>query len=109
MPEQTRYRITFDRIGRTHDVAPLDVTLEGPIDLHPSRLAEAIYDYARPKLASREVDVDVTLSEDDNTGTGTIFCGMHSGGSFTITIVEVEHGPAETVVLASGDRPSDRA
>jgi hypothetical protein len=71
----TSYRVTFERIGRDHDVAPL-VTVATSAD----ELAEVIYDYARPRLRSRDVDVYVDLEKQS----GGILCGFNSGGTFTI-------------------------
>jgi hypothetical protein len=69
------YRATFDRIGRRHDVP--DLSVDGSAD----RIAEQVYRYARPKLASRDVEVAVDLED----MSGTIFCGMQVGGHFTLT------------------------
>lgn len=81
----TSYRITFDRIGRSHGVAPLDVDVpDEPDATHPDRIAEAVFDYARPHLRSTEVDVHVTIDGQTREGNGFISCGFHSGGRFTI-------------------------
>jgi hypothetical protein len=69
------YRVTFSRIGRNHDVPPL-VTVASSAD----ELAEVIYDYARPHLRSRDVEVYVDLEKQN----GGILCGFNSGGMFTI-------------------------
>jgi len=70
------YIVTFDRIGRSHDVKPLHCHgIDGP-----NHLAEAVYHYARPHLLSRDVDVVVDLG----AMRGSIFCGVQSGGSFEI-------------------------
>lgn len=69
------YRIEFERIGRTRAVAPLTGVAESDVDI-----AEAVYRHARPHLRSREVVVAVDLEE----MRGTIICGFHSGGTFTI-------------------------
>jgi hypothetical protein len=69
------YLATFDRISRNHNVAPL--TVSGDADA----IAEQIYRYAKPKVASRDVEVVVDLEEMK----GHIFCGMQVGGSFTLT------------------------
>jgi hypothetical protein len=70
------YRVSFARIGRQHDVAPLEVTVDGP-----NHLAKLIFDYARPRLGSREVEV--VLEED--MGSGWIFVGgFRTAGTFTI-------------------------
>lgn len=70
------YTVTFDRIGRNHDVAPLQATADDA-----DELAEAIYRYSRPHLSSRDVEVVVDLEQ----SRGSIFCGFNSGGRFTIT------------------------
>ena len=50
--------VTFERIGRDHDVPPLTVTWT---DVH--ELAAAIHAHARPHLRSRQFQVDVYLDE----------------------------------------------
>jgi hypothetical protein len=78
------YTCTFDRIGRDHNVDPLIVEADNLDNLDD--LAEHVYQYARPLLASR--DVDVVVGNDgpgEDTGHGHIFCGFHTGGTFTIT------------------------
>lgn len=70
------YLVTFDRIGRNHNVEPLNVQSDGP-----NHLAEQIYHYARPHLRSRDVDVVVDL----DAGSGHILCGFNNGGTFTVT------------------------
>lgn len=75
------YTCTFDRIGRNHDVAPLVVEADNLDDL-----AEHVYQYARPHLGSRYIDVVVgNDGPGEDTGRGHIFCGFHTGGTFTIT------------------------
>jgi adenylyl- and sulfurtransferase ThiI len=69
------YRVTFNRIGRNHHVAPLAVEAT-----NADTIAEAVYRYARPHLASRDVEVSVDLA----TGQGQIFCGFNNGGTFTV-------------------------
>ncbi len=68
------YRVTFDRIGRNHDVAPLIAKARDAAEL-----ADRIYKHARPHLRSQDVDVFVEL----DAGKGFIACGMHTGGNFT--------------------------
>lgn len=78
------YTCTFDRIGRKHDVAPLVVEADNLDDL-----AERVFQYARPHLMSR--DVEVVVGNDgpgEDTGRGHIFCGFNTGGTFTITSQE---------------------
>lgn len=73
------YVVTFDRVGRDHDVLPLRVS--GDAD----SLAEAIHAYVRPKLASREVRVYVDLGQ----MRGFIGVGVaHVGGEFTLAVAE---------------------
>jgi len=69
------YRATFDRISRDHHVASLEV--QGDADA----IAEQIFRYAKPRVASRDITVVVDLGK----MVGTIFCGFHVGGSFTLT------------------------
>jgi hypothetical protein len=73
------YRATFTRIGRNHTVPPL---VTGPV-ANGNELADLIYDYARPHLMSRCVDVAVDLDGLQ----GNIFCGFQSGGDFTLEAV----------------------
>lgn len=87
----TTFAVTFDRIGRRHDVPPLVTTVDvepGP-EYVPDRLACAIYDYARPFLRSSNVEVTVNLDGQTGEGNGFISCGFHSGGRFTIEPQEV--------------------
>lgn len=78
------YRVTFTRIGRTHDVPALLATADGP-----NHLADQILAYARPHLLSR--DVEVVFQEDMLSG--WIFCGFRTGGTFTIEQVAEIFGP----------------
>ncbi|MBM0274107.1 hypothetical protein [Micromonospora tarensis] len=80
--QATRYRVEFTRVGRNHNVPPLETD---PVD-GPNHLAEVIYRYATPHLRSREVDVVVDLTK----GTGYILCGWNNGGTFTVTRIGVE-------------------
>jgi len=67
--------VTFERIGRTHDVAPLRVAVKDA-----DELAERIYRHARPYLRSSDVQAVVDLAE----GRGFILCGFRNGGDFTV-------------------------
>lgn len=69
------YVATFDRIGRNHHVEPLNVT--GSADA----IAEQVYRYAKPKLASKDIEVVIDF---DELG-GTIFAGFHVAGHVTLT------------------------
>lgn len=64
--------ITAERVGRRHYLAPLTVECSDDLDA----IAEAVYRYARPHLASR--DVEVVADED---GTWTVFAGFRVGGN----------------------------
>lgn len=75
------YTVTFDRIGRKHDVAPLVVEADNLDDL-----AEHVFQYARPHLMSRDVEVVVSNGgPGEDSGRGVINCGWQLGGSFTVT------------------------
>ena len=69
------YRITFDRIGRNRNVAPM-IVKAGDAE----QLATYIHKHARPHLRSRDYDVFVDIDK----GAGFIACGMHTGGEFKI-------------------------
>lgn len=69
------YVATFDRIGRNHDVEPLNVA--GDADA----IAEQVFKYAYPKLMSRDVNVVVDLEQRE----ATIFAGFHVAGRATLT------------------------
>jgi len=64
----------FDRISRNHDVPDLAVSGDA------QAIAEQVYRYAKPKVASKDVEVVVDLAE----SRGTIYCGMQVGGSFVL-------------------------
>lgn len=72
------YRVTFDRIGRDRNAPELVATADGP-----NHLADLILSHARPFLGSR--DVSVAFEEDMRSG--WIFCGVRTGGTFTIEAV----------------------
>jgi hypothetical protein len=50
--------VTFERIGRRHDVEPLRL----PGHLDQDDVAEAVWDYARRFLGSREFEVNVRMA-----------------------------------------------
>jgi hypothetical protein len=69
------YRITFERIGRNHSVAALDVTTDTINDLEM-----AIFRHARPHLASKGIDVEI----DPHMTGGFVSCGGRNGGRFSL-------------------------
>lgn len=71
------YTVTFDRIGRNHDVPPAELSADGD----GSELADKVYDVARPHLGSREVEVYVNLEEMRGL---IVVGGFRPAGSFTI-------------------------
>lgn len=70
-----RWIATFDRIGRNHDIRPL------PVEGSWGEIADQIYDYARPHLASREIDIAI---HDDGTHGFIAVGGFRNGGNFTL-------------------------
>lgn len=72
----TTYLITFTRIGRNHNVAPLLARVRDA-----DHLAEVIHTYARPFLLSGDIEIVVNLDKQ----LGLIVSGFQSGGSFTVT------------------------
>ena len=68
------YVAKFDRISRNHDVPALAVS--GDAD----DIAEQIWRYARPKCASRDIDVSVDLDKMQ----ATIYAGWHVAGTATL-------------------------
>lgn len=78
------YRVSFDRIGRRHDVEPLTVTVTSRPDDQADGLAEEVWRYARKFLASRDVEAQVYLDQN----AVVIFAGFHVGGTGRIEVVE---------------------
>ena len=78
------YRVTFDRIGRSHDVVPLTAVVTASRDDQADALAEEVYRHARRYLMSRDVMVQTDLDQN----AVTIFCGFHVGGTGTIEVVD---------------------
>lgn len=73
-------RAVFDRIGRNHAVAPLDLTTDDP-----SEWCAQIERYARRFLASRFYEVDLYPGPPTMPDRGTITVGaFQSGGTFTL-------------------------
>ena len=63
-----RYEVVFERIGRRQTVAPLAVDADTA-----DEIAEAVFDYARPRLASKMFEVTVDLDR----GVGFIEWGRY--------------------------------
>lgn len=74
-----KYLCRFERVGRNHSVPPLGV--EGD---SADEIAFHIYTYAKKYLMSRGVEVSVDLEKLQ----GTIYCGMHVGGNFSLEILD---------------------
>lgn len=75
--QSVTYRVTFDRIGRTPDVAPVTFTVSSVYDIRPR-----IYRYALPYLRTT-----VAIELDLDRGCGEIvegFDGLDLAGRFTI-------------------------
>lgn len=70
------YTITFDRIGRHHNIGAATFTADNVTDL-----AEEIWKHARPYLRSNDVEVYADI----DAGTGRIAAGGRTAGTFTIT------------------------
>jgi D-alanine-D-alanine ligase-like ATP-grasp enzyme len=75
--ETQDYLVTFDRIGRNHGVAPLEVKAAGTAN----SIAHEVYGYARKYLASSEVEVIANLDEMRGK---IIVGGFRPAGDFTI-------------------------
>ncbi|MGH9895624.1 MAG: hypothetical protein ACREA0_27305 [bacterium] len=73
------FRITFDRIGRNHDVEPLLVEKAKSA----THLAEQIRTHAKPRLLSRDVEVQVHLYN-GVSGEGVILAGFRDAGRFKV-------------------------
>lgn len=78
----TAYRVEFDRISRSRNVAPLTVITDTPpgTQAHADEIARQVYRYASPKCGSR----DLTVTVDLEAGRGTVHAGFHTAGNFTI-------------------------
>lgn len=76
----TTYVVSFERIGRNHEVPELTVTASSPDDL-----ADRIHKYAKRYLASAYFDVDVLSDDGGQTGKVSIELGRFGGGTFRVT------------------------
>lgn len=72
------FEVTFSRISRDRCVPPQVFSCDSA-DAH-DELAERIWDFARPRCASRDIEVSVDLAE----MRGIITAGFHEAGTFTI-------------------------
>jgi len=68
------YIAKFDRISRNHNVPALSVSGS------PDAIAEQVWQFARPKCASRDIEVAVDMEK----LTGTIYAGMQVAGHFIL-------------------------
>lgn len=80
-PPSTHYLVEFDRVGRNHDVAPLNI-----MATDADEAAFHIYTYVKTMLLSRGFEIQVNLE----TGTGSIIAGFHDAGTFTLTQVDAQ-------------------
>jgi hypothetical protein len=79
VPRTTRYRVTFERIGRVQAVAPLEVEASSP-----DWLAQTIHAAAARHLPSRTFEVVL----DVGAGRGYLLAGgRRNAGSFTVEVV----------------------
>jgi hypothetical protein len=69
------YRIAFERIGRSQNVSPLEVTTDTIKDLEL-----AVFRHARPHVRSTEVEVVIY----SHMAGGYISCGGRNGGNFSL-------------------------
>lgn len=88
-PFGLRYRVTFERglhgearIGRSYNVPPLDVEIGAGTDVIAG-LANAVHNYARPKLLSSGVDVHVNPTPIPGTYRITVYAGPQVGAKAT--------------------------
>jgi hypothetical protein len=79
-----RYRVTFDRIGRQHSVAPMEFLAPAKTTDPAAVLAEAVWRYAGKFLTSRDFEVIVNMA--------TMYVSIEYGrfGSGTITVVPAD-------------------
>jgi hypothetical protein len=75
--------VSFDRIGRNHEVPSVCVMSDDA-----QVIAQAVYAHARHYLGSRTLDVRVDLDEPDGlTGTAFIFVGLfRPAGTGKVTV-----------------------
>jgi hypothetical protein len=75
-----RYRVTFERIGRDHNPAPIELEAR-----NGDELTTLIYRHVKGKLASREIEVSVFGDGKKGLTDGSIIVGgAHSAGTFTV-------------------------
>lgn len=74
-------RITFDRIGRKHEVPPLDLDYDLT---EQEAISNAVLQYARPRLMSSDVWVEINPEEK----TVLIGAGFHNAGTGRIEVLE---------------------
>lgn len=79
----TRYQVTFDRIGRTRDLAPVTVTATDGDDL-----ADRLYRHALRYLGSRDVLVEVTSPAGDPTPReALVYVGGRPAGTGRVAVL----------------------
>jgi hypothetical protein len=72
-----KYEVVFDRISRNHNVPNLTVEAADA-----DELAEKIWDYARPKCVSSDIEVSLRADE----GVGIISAGVQVAGTFKFKV-----------------------
>lgn len=75
----SRYRVTFDRISRDHNVAPFVCEARDA-----QELSEVLYPLVKRRCASREVEVIVDL---EAMTAAIIVGGMQSAGSGRVEVL----------------------
>jgi hypothetical protein len=81
----TTYRLTFEKIGRNHNVPSIAVAAREDDD-RAQVIAREAFRVARGYLMSADVNVSVEMTDEvPGTGRGWITAGFQTVGTFTIT------------------------
>lgn len=100
---QLAYELTFTRVGRTGNGAPLTLAVtvdDGPAAAVADQISEAAYKHARRYVVSRELEVFLSVDEHDDATplvasdldgcTGTLLVGgFRPAGEFRVREVTV--------------------
>jgi hypothetical protein len=82
-----RYRIVFEKIGRTGQPDPIDVYVDDDAaeETVADRITERVYDHVRPRLLSSTLGIGLDLE----TSSGQVLAGGYRPvGDFTITALQ---------------------